>query len=291
MTTPEQPFWETNLILRVLCGSRAYGLDTAESDTDSRGVCIPPKEFLLGLTRFEQHEDAHCDHVVYSLEKFARLALEGNPNIIETLFTDPQDVLAIDAFGERLVAARERMLSRNVGERFMGYALSQQKRMAGHHRWLTEPPASEPSPGEFGGWQEEGKARWPNAQAQKQYKAAHKKWTQFVSWRAHRNPKRAVLEDRFGYDTKHAQHLCRLLTMGEEILRGDGVLVRRPDAEFLRGVRGGSLSYAELTAWIDERVARIPKLMETSPLPEEPDREGIERLVVELQEEYLFRRE
>jgi uncharacterized protein len=284
----EDAFWESNLILRVLCGSRAYGLDTPESDTDSRGVCIPPPRLLLGLSSFEQHESPGCDHVVYSLQKFARLALAGNPNIIETLFTDRSDVLFIDAFGERLVAARERMLSRRVGERFMGYALAQRKRIEGHHRWLETPPEREPKPTEFGGSEEAGKVRWATSEGRKEYKAAHKKWTQYVSWRAGRNPKRAALEDAYGYDTKHAQHLCRLLTMGEEILRDGEVRVRRPDAEFLRSVRGGALSYDELTAWIDERVERLPALAASSPLPEEPDHAGVEALVVELQREYLF---
>ncbi len=45
------PFWETHLIYRVVAGSRAYGLDTPESDTDTRGVCIPPAEMLLARHR------------------------------------------------------------------------------------------------------------------------------------------------------------------------------------------------------------------------------------------------
>src|SRR6185369_13533316 len=68
-------FWNENLILRVLAGSRAHGLETAESDEDSRGVCIPDKRCLLGLSQFEQWESAGGDHVVYALAKFARLAI------------------------------------------------------------------------------------------------------------------------------------------------------------------------------------------------------------------------
>lgn len=288
MNDPE-PFWETNLIFQVVCGSRAYGLDTPESDTDTRGVCIPPKERLLGLTPFEQHESDGCDHVVYGLEKFARLALQGNPNIIETLYTEAAQVLVCDAFGERLVAARDQMLSRQAGERFLGYATAQRKRLQNHRRWAQNPPTEEPQPEEFGGWSEGGKTRWPTAQVQKRFKAEHKKWREYRDWLEHRNPKRAALEERFGYDTKYAMHLCRLLIMGEEILRDGVVRVRRTDdAEWLRGVRQGSLSYDELLAWVDERTARLPALREASPLPEEPDRAAVEALVVELQSEYLF---
>ena len=37
-----EPFWETNLIYRVVIGSQAYGLANADSDLDM-GVCIPPR--------------------------------------------------------------------------------------------------------------------------------------------------------------------------------------------------------------------------------------------------------
>ena len=78
-----EEFWKRNLILHVVSGSRACGLARAGSDEDTRGVCIPPKEFLLGLQTFEQHENETQDHVVFALANFVRLALQANPNIIE----------------------------------------------------------------------------------------------------------------------------------------------------------------------------------------------------------------
>jgi predicted nucleotidyltransferase len=86
----DEPFWETNLICKVVAGSQAYGLDTPESDLDVRGVCIPPKRYLLGLSAFEQWEqqDDVGDTVIYALTKFVHLALACNPNIIELLYTD-----------------------------------------------------------------------------------------------------------------------------------------------------------------------------------------------------------
>ncbi len=66
-TSAEDPFWETGLILRVRTGSRAYGIAMDSSDEDSRGVCVLPQRFLLGLDEFEQHESERKDHVTYSL--------------------------------------------------------------------------------------------------------------------------------------------------------------------------------------------------------------------------------
>jgi hypothetical protein len=283
-----EPFWERNLLLRVRSGSRAYGLDTPQSDVDSRGVCVPPRRFLLGLSTFEQHESEGGDHVVYALAKFARLALEGNPNLIETLFTEPPDILHLHPLGERLFEARRLFLSRRVGQRFGGYATAQLKRMAGHHRWLNDPPLHQPGPAEFGAREHEGGFRFPDTHAERSYQAALKHWNHYQTWRRQRNPARAALEERHGYDTKHAMHLVRLLRMGTEILTDGEVRVRRPDAEELRAIRAGSLRYEDLLEMARREDARIAELEARSPLPEQPDAEAIETLIEEIQTEFLF---
>lgn len=283
-----EPFWETNLLLRVRCGSRAYGLETPESDEDSRGVCVPPRRFLLGLSTFEQHESEGGDHVVYALAKFARLALEGNPNLVETLFTEPRDLLHLHPLGERLLAARHLFLSRRVAQRFGGYAAAQLKRMEGHHRWLKDPPTGQPSPLDFGGRPVDGGFRFPDTHKERAYQAALKHWGNYQTWRRQRNPARAALEERHGYDTKHAMHLVRLLRMGREILQDGEVRVRRPDAEELRALRAGALTYEEVLEMARREEERLPDLVARSPLPEAPDAPAVERLVLEIQSEFLF---
>jgi predicted nucleotidyltransferase len=284
----ELPFWERNLIYRVRSGSRAYGLARPDSDEDTRGVCIPPVEYLLGLQTFEQHEDETQNHTVFALAKFVRLALDANPNIIETLYTDPQHVLCINRHGERLVAARSLFLSRRVGERFSGYAIDQLQRMERHHRWLVDPPASPPKPEEFGARDVGGRYRWPHSDAERAYRAAAKHWGNYQAWLRNRNPARAELEARYGYDTKHAMHLLRLLRMGEEILREGVVRVLRPDAEWLLMVRNGALTYDQVLTYAAEHKARLAATTAHSPLPEEPDEKAADRLLIELQTEYLF---
>jgi predicted nucleotidyltransferase len=286
----EDKFWERNLILRVLSGSRAHGLARAGSDEDTRGVCIPPKEYLLGLRTFEQHESETHDHVVFALAKFVRLALEANPNIIETLYTAPQHVLFVNSYGEQLLAARHLFLSRRVGERFGRYAIDQLRRMEHHHRWLVNPPECQPKPEDFGARAVEGRYRFPHSDAERAYRAAFKHWSQYHSWRRDRNPERAELEERYGYDTKHACHLFRLLKMGEEILLTGVVNVLRPDAEWLLGVRDGRLSYDEVIHLAGEHEARLAGLIEQSALPVEPDTQVAEALLIELQEAFLFGR-
>ncbi len=276
------------LILNVVAGSQAHGLNTASSDLDTRGVCIPSAEHLLGLTRFEQWSNHSNDHVIYALDKFVRLALEGNPNIIETLFTNEEDFLFIDeTYGRPLIEHRDIFLSKQVGVRFGHYAIHQLERIERHHRWLVEPAPQEPSPALFNAQDLGGRWRFPDANAERAFKAAHKKWKHYTTWRTERNPDRAVLEEAHGYDTKHAAHLCRLLLMGLEILQTGEVHVKRPDATWLKSIRTGSMTYAEVLDWATHKIAELSKCAKNSPLPKQPDKIVAEALVVALQKRFV----
>lgn len=117
-------FWETNLILKVLTGSRAYGTATEDSDIDTRGICIPPSNVLLGLDSFEQYEHPETDEIIYSLDKFVRLALQNNPNIMEILYSSPDCILEASASGKGLLALRDKFLSKQVFKTYGGYVRS-----------------------------------------------------------------------------------------------------------------------------------------------------------------------
>lgn len=286
----DEPFWETNLIYKVVAGSRAYGLDRPESDLDVRGVCIPPRPYLLGLSDFEQWEqqDDADDTVIYALTKFVRLALACNPNIIELLYTAPRHILYINEYGRRLVEHRDLFLSKQARHTFAGYAISQLRRIERHHRWLENPPDHKPTQEEFGGWPVEGRYKFRDHEAYRAYRSALKHWNQYQTWRENRNPARAELERKYGYDTKHAMHLLRLLKMGAEILETGQVHVERPDREWLTAVRNGLLTYKELLQTASTWEAKLRDLYDRSPLPDEPDSEAAEALVIELQERFLW---
>lgn len=276
------PFWEVGLILRVRTGSQAYGIALDQSDEDSRGVCVLPERFLLGLEAFEQHESEFKDHVTYALAKFARLALQGNPNIVETLFTPEAHVLHIDELGERLRASREVFLSKLAGERFGGYARSQMGRLERHRKWLVNPPTAAPDPMEYGAEVIEGQIKFVDPRRRKAFDAEQKHWNHYVTWRKERNEARAKLEADHGYDTKHAVHLVRLLRMGHEILTRGEVLVERPDREELMAIRQGEWTFEQVVKEATERTEALPRLLEGSVLPERPDQGVVQGLVVGL---------
>lgn len=284
---PETHWCHQRLLLKVRAGSRCHGLAGETSDEDTRGVCLPPARYLYGLSHFEQWESEGRDHVIYSLVKFVRLALDGNPNIIETFYVDPQDMLYIHPLARPLLEGHDRFLSRNVGNKFGRYAIGQLKKIERHHRWMTQDPPIKPTPEQFGAIASENSPKFPDTGAERAYRAAIKHYRGYQQWRENRNPQRAALEVRHGYDTKHAMHLCRLLKMGIEILREGEVQVRRRDADWLRSVRQGALSYRELLTWVEKAEADLIEAERTTSLPESPDFDWAQEQVVALTEAYL----
>lgn len=107
----------------------------------------------------------------------------------------------------------------------------------------------------------------------------------YWEWVKNRNATRHELEEKFGYDTKHAMHLVRLLRMGEEILRDGVVNVRRPDAEELLGIRNGAKSYEEILEWAEAQDSLIRDvLVAESPLPKNSNKALAERLILSTQD-------
>lgn len=122
-------------VLRVLAGSHAYGLAHEGSDVDVRGVYILPTEVFLGLavripTKAPQTLSTKLpDATWYELGHFCHLGLQANPNILELLYTDSNDILVTSPTGEVLRELRRAFLSRRIGVAYGGFAVGQRKRL------------------------------------------------------------------------------------------------------------------------------------------------------------------
>jgi uncharacterized protein len=133
-------------------------------------------------------------------------------------------------------------------------------------------------------------------QKEREYEAAARHFKQYEEWRERRNPERAALEARHGYDTKHAGHLVRLLRMGREILTTGRVNVWRgpssdgpADGEEIRAIRDGQWSYEALVAWAEGEDAELEAIWRERRyvVPKTPDREAIDALCVRVVREML----
>ena len=81
-----------------------------------------------------------------------------------------------------------------------------------------------------------------------------------------------------GYDTKFAMHALRLGVQGAELLTTGRITLPVPEPElgFLRAVRRGEVSLAEVIAEVDRAEARLLELSAGSQVPDEPDRAWVD---------------
>lgn len=130
-----------NEILRGLVGSTAHGINIiGQDDRDETGIFIEPADNVCGLTPRDHYiwrtqpegvrsGPGDLDLTMYSLRKFCRLAVDGNPSVMLLLWLP--EYLSLTSTGQQLVAARDAFTSRRAGARFLGYLMSQKAKMKG----------------------------------------------------------------------------------------------------------------------------------------------------------------
>lgn len=139
------PSWlPDNMVFETMMGSVAYGVSSDTSDMDVYGICFPPKDMVFPhlageipgfgrqLKRFEQWQEHHVealdkvwDFQVFSIVKFFQLAMENNPNILDTLFTPRRCLLSTTQVGEMIREERKIFLHKGCWFKLKGYAYSQ----------------------------------------------------------------------------------------------------------------------------------------------------------------------
>lgn len=166
------------LILLCVTGSRMYGTHYEKgehplmpdyvSDYDYRGVFIPSEEEKLGLYKEDEqispspdkpkeialndelieelnkkglNLEKSSDIVLYEIRKFIKIGMEQNPNILDILFTDEEATLYKNKKGKKLLDHKYDFLSKNVVNRFIGYANQQLHRIKGHNKHIVQRPA------------------------------------------------------------------------------------------------------------------------------------------------------
>ena len=245
--TKEQKMAQDNLILKVRTGSKLYGTNTKNSDSDYTGVFIPNKEYVLGLLTCEQvdirtnptdsgkrNTKNDTDITLYSLPKFIKLCADNNPNIVELLFVNKKNIIYCNSYGKRLLDASHFFISKKVKHRFLGYAHSQRMKI------LNKNPIG--------------------------------------------NRKEYI--EKFGYDVKFASHLIRLLVEGNELLLNGKLEFPIPHNRLIRDIKEGKFTLAQVLTKADQLEAVAEELYGKSPLQNRPDYDAISDLQMEMMEEF-----
>lgn len=117
------------VIMQAVCGSRAYGLDTPESDYDLKGVYVSPTIDVASLkppTQTVDHTDP--DWAFHEVGKFISLCLKCNPTTIEQLYLAEYDFVSSEF--QMLIDRRDLFLSsRAIFGAYGRYAEAQMKRL------------------------------------------------------------------------------------------------------------------------------------------------------------------
>ncbi len=112
-------------------GSHAYGTATAESDDDYMGVILAPISCYTGLNTWsndgtyelKRANNQEVDAVFYELQKFFKLCLGFNPNVIPLLYLDQYEI--VSPAGQLLLDNRDMFVSKRAFHTFVGYAKAQ----------------------------------------------------------------------------------------------------------------------------------------------------------------------
>lgn len=119
---------------------------------------------------------------------------------------------------------------------------------------------------------------------ERSYRNRLREFKSYKRWESERNPKRKELEKKFNFDTKHASHLIRLGRQGVEILSEGKLIVRRPDAEELLGIRRGERTFEDVKEEAENLLEKMNQLYVENPcnLPRKPDTKFLDNLTREI---------
>lgn len=321
LTKTEYAFLHTHprlgrrIMLLGVSGSYGYGTNRNGSDVDLRGVTLNLPSDILGLTEFEQYEDAGTDTVIYSFNKLVTLLLNCNPNTIEILGLDEDQYLIKSALGQELLDNRHLFLSKRAAASFGHYADAQLRRL---QNAIARDSMSQPSreehilrsvrhaledfnrknqtlkdnPAELfiddavtDGLETEiflkaGFSHYPL----RKYNEMMNGLNSVVKEYDHVGKRNHKKDDN--HLNKHAMHLVRLFMMGIDILEEGEIRTHRPEADLalLRSIRNGEYmkdgafipTFYEIVEDYEKRFAEAEK---RSCLPENPDMEAVGRFV------------
>lgn len=120
------------------------------------------------------------------------------------------------------------------------------------------------------------------------YSTYCKKYKEYWDWVEKRNEERYKTTVSHGknYDSKNMMHTFRLLHMAKEIASESTINVRRSDRKFLLDIKNGKFEYDELVHWAEQRKLELESLYATSNLPERPNLDKINNLLIKIRHRY-----
>jgi len=127
------------ILFEVIAGSKAYGLSTAGSDTDIKGVYYLPKADFYAGEYVSQVADEKNDVVYYELGRFFELLAKSNPTVLEMLASPKNCIRYAHPLFEDL--RMDDYLSLAAVDTFVNYAMRQVYKAKGLNKKINNPVA------------------------------------------------------------------------------------------------------------------------------------------------------
>jgi len=313
-----------NSILEIKSGSHLYGLNTQNSDLDYAGIFMPTKEYVFGFKKCEEvdlsikdkletgenSKDA-IDRKFYEFRKYIKLAMENNPNILEMIFVNPENIVNINYIGKYLLENSSLFPHVGLTERFIGYAISQKKKMIikrDNYFKLEEAERKLNEIIEEGG----GKLLLPQCEdkfnflkvfniknkTDNHYKVGGrlipknmtvKRAKQEIEKIIGESTNRKELIKDKGYDYKFGSHLIRILIEGKELLETGKIVFPLTCKEEILEIKTGKWDINRVLEYSRFLEEEIKKLKKSNALPKKPRYNEIEKLTMEVLEEWILK--
>jgi predicted nucleotidyltransferase len=230
-------------------GSTQHGASIAESsDTDWYGIFIPPKEKTLGIDSFE--------HFVFPGDVSHRTRANRNTDELDIALHSLQKWAGMAAKGNPTVLSF--LYAQGLG------AVSEE--------WVKILQARE------------------LFLCKSHYKPfiyyAQDQMERLMGLRGQKNINRDKLVDEFGYDTKYAMHIIRLLSEAKELMTDGKITYPRPEVELLKDIRRGKYKLLDIRQMGEQLNAEIITAAEHSSLPDSIDRGKISSLIADIHLEF-----
>lgn len=275
-------------------------------DIDLMGFVFGSKETYFGLHEWgsrgtKEIKAGAYDVVLYEIRKAVALLLQGNPNIMSMLWVASEHTLIREPAALELIANRKLFLGKHVYNAFAGYAHQQMEKMEtrdpnelreylaataelkyrGAHPNHKGETFDEPErlTGEL-----KDAANWSLEKLRARLAHFQKKGENI----GYMGDKRKQLVLEHGFDSKNAAHLIRLLRMAVEFFETGEMNVKRPDAAELLDIKRGKWTLEAIKAHAAELFLAARMAKDKADMPDEPDREGANRLIVRLISERLL---
>lgn len=120
-----------------------------------------------------------------------------------------------------------------------------------------------------------------NINAWKEY---HKKYKSYIDWLENRNVARYIDTKNHGQkiDGKNLLHAVRLVNVARDIGNGKGMIVRRPENEYLLEIRKGKHNLEEILEKVTKDIEGLSQIFDNSTLPDNVSKENINKLVLHI---------